>query len=445
MSILTPCPFIAGPPVENEYFIGRDADLRYVLTRLISNGQSTALTGEPHIGKTSLLKKLADAKTRKSYLGEETAKNMQVVYLDLHGQVELTPQECWKRVLAPIEASLDRAPAELKALIEGIRYQSYTDRVEWEALLRYLADRKGQLIVLLDEFEALLPDNKPHPNFADFSFFAMLRALDAFPSFSYVTTSRLPVQTLSARATNLPGSGGSPVFNTQTEWRLKPFDLKTTAVLLEKAGGKFSEADHRYIQRLAGGHPFLLQSLSEMLWQMDRPTATQRFYETVCAHFDDLWVNLDNNTRTTAVILSLAELYGLAHDRDYAYGEIEQSDRFGPELARLRELGLATQVETSNHWVFEHDKLLVWRDGERWAISAKVFIWWVKDVVIAETRALPTYQDWLDKKEHIGPLTKEHWELLYKGIQSAPKSLISATISVLVDAVSAAVQKGRTP
>ena len=52
-------PFIYGKPVPIGRFIGRQREVSQVFSRLY-NGESTAIVGEPHIGKTSLLKYIAD-------------------------------------------------------------------------------------------------------------------------------------------------------------------------------------------------------------------------------------------------------------------------------------------------------------------------------------------------------------------------------------------------
>ncbi len=47
-------PFIYGKPVSKEHFMGRKDVLQTLISRILT-GQSSAIIGEPHIGKTSLL------------------------------------------------------------------------------------------------------------------------------------------------------------------------------------------------------------------------------------------------------------------------------------------------------------------------------------------------------------------------------------------------------
>lgn len=63
-------PFIYGRPVKPGEFVDRDSELRTIFNRL-RHGESTAIVGEPHIGKTSLLLKLADDATQRQCLGDD--------------------------------------------------------------------------------------------------------------------------------------------------------------------------------------------------------------------------------------------------------------------------------------------------------------------------------------------------------------------------------------
>jgi hypothetical protein len=148
--------------------------------------------------------------------------------------------------------------------------------------------------------------------------------------------------------------------------------------------------------------------------------AAAAFYERVSSHFDDVWEGLDDNTRTAAVILSLVELGGWASGQRFIYGEIERVKRFGPELRKLAELGLAEQV--GQRWHFDRQHLLLWQ-GERWTMSAQSFIWWARDVVIARTRCIPTYDEWLRHKRYKLLLTQQQWDGLKKALASVPEGM----------------------
>jgi hypothetical protein len=104
--------------------------------------------------------------------------------------------------------------------------------------------------------------------------------------------------------------------------------------------------------------------------------------------------------------------------QDFAYGEIERVDAFGPELRKLAKRGLAEQV--GEGWQFDREHLLLWRGG-RWTVGAQAFAWWVRDVVIAEARRVPTYDEWLAKKCYRFLLTQEQWDWLVDAVRNAPE------------------------
>ena len=63
-------PFIYGKPVPSEKYIDRRRELRTLFSRL-RNGECTAVVGEPHIGKSSLLRYIQDQKVQQEWLGQE--------------------------------------------------------------------------------------------------------------------------------------------------------------------------------------------------------------------------------------------------------------------------------------------------------------------------------------------------------------------------------------
>jgi len=406
-------PFIYGRPVRGAEFLDREAELRAIFNRL-RNGESTAIVGEPHIGKSSLLLWLAHAEAQRLHLGDE-AQNLICSNLDLHpiGH-DYTPRAFWEEALEPLTA-LGEAP--LAPLLDRLAQTQYARRA-LVRLFEHLGGQDRRLVLLLDEFERLLG----HPNFKEASFFALLRSLATRTGgLAIITASRLSVAEMNERGHGLLDTG-SPFFNNVIEVRLRPFDDATVSALFGAAAGRLSADDQRFARRVAGRHPFLLQAMAAVLVESaaapDRlALAAEMFYDRISFHFDDLWRMLDDDTRTTAVILSLMELGGRALGRAFAYGEIENVDAFGPELRRLAERGLAEQVDEG--WQFDVEHLLLWRGG-RWTVGAQAFAWWVRDVVVAGSRNVPAYDEWLANKRYTVLLTQEQWDRLVGLVQKAP-------------------------
>jgi hypothetical protein len=183
-----------------------------------------------------------------------------------------------------------------------------------------------------------------------------------------------------------------------------PFDKETVARLLDRGG--FDLQERRFICRLAGHHPFLLQAMAATLFETTAPeSAAERFYERVAFHFDELWYTLDDPTRTTAIILSLLELSRCTNTVSF-HDEIKRVEIFGPELGQLARLGLAQRVEINDS--LPH--FYVWR-GEQWRVGTQAFVWWVWDVIIAKKRELFTIDEWLSDKQYRVLLPSAQWDL----------------------------------
>jgi hypothetical protein len=419
-------PFIYGRPVQPDEFLNRETELRTIFNRL-RNGESTAVVGEPHIGKTSLLLKVVDRGTQRDYLGSD-ARELLVSPQDLHPiNSSYTQSNFWEEALE----SLQRYPTyvvvarQLKQAVES----NYSRR-SLVRLFNHMGQQNLQLVLLLDEFERLLI----HPNFQDPAFFALLRSLASRTGgLALVTASRLSVAEMNERGRGLldglQGRGlrvtGSPFFNNLVEVPLRPFGERTVAALLNRAGDVLSTDDRRFVRRVAGRHPFLLQAMAATLVETrgrDRQVhAAEDFYKRISFHFDDLWRELDTNTRTTAVILSLVELGKRALGSKFACGEIENIAAFGPMLQVLAERGLAERVGEGSK--LDLERLLLWRK-ERWTVGTQAFAWWVRDVVIAETRQLPAYEEWLVNRRYRFLLTQEQWNWLVSTVYSAPQWVV---------------------
>ncbi|MBS3753276.1 MAG: toll/interleukin-1 receptor domain-containing protein, partial [Anaerolineales bacterium] len=138
-------PFIFGNPVSTQKrFYGREGDLRQVISRLLSAGESTSVVGERRIGKTSLLKFLANPENANA-LGLPPEKFC-LVYIDFQGLTDITPQRFWQRVLRKMEGSICKP--ELVGEIQALRERESFDLFDLEDLFEAIS-RKGISTVLL--------------------------------------------------------------------------------------------------------------------------------------------------------------------------------------------------------------------------------------------------------------------------------------------------------
>src|SRR5215472_311985 len=96
-------PFLYGNPVPPDRFFGRSGSVEIVYSRL-NNGESTAIVGEPHVGKSSLLGYLADDKTKK----RKSSTSSKQAFIEINCQAlpaSFKPSDFWADVISQIEAS----------------------------------------------------------------------------------------------------------------------------------------------------------------------------------------------------------------------------------------------------------------------------------------------------------------------------------------------------
>ena len=417
MAVLEKNPFRYGPPVRGDDFINRETELRAVFNRM-RTGQSTAIVGEPHIGKTSFLHRLMDPAAQKVFMSDEEAKHLHVLFIDLHDiPSDFNPKGFWDYAFEDLVESPGQHP--IGALVKRAREQSYSKR-SLEKLFFTLADQERKLVLLLDEFEVVLK----HKGFQDPEFFTRLRSLsNNTGGLVLIPSSRMTIGEMNALGRGLLDTG-SPFFNNMIPEMLRPFDEESIQLLFHRVGRTLTTQDIRFIRRMAGTNPFALQTMAGALWETQGNNryekAAERFFNQIASHFDDLWYAMDDETRTTAVILSLLELGGRALGSEFSYGEIERVDHYGVELRKLAVRGLAEMVETKEKgWLWDWNHLLVWR-GERWIIGSLAFAWWVREVVIAKSRKVPKYDEWLQNKRYHMLLTEQQWRALTDKFKHAP-------------------------
>ncbi len=366
-------PFIYGRPVQPEQHVNRNIELKTVFNRLRTQ-QCTAITGIPHIGKTSLLLAVGDAAAQKRHLGDG-AGNFLFRSMNLHEiEEDYASGNFWKEAL-----QIERETVNHTDIIDCLRECAGNkyDRFSVRRLFKTLAEKKLTLVLLLDEFDRLLS----HSEFKNSpGFFGNLRSLATTSgSLALVTASRLSVEDMNQWGKNLIAQG-SPFFNHFIEVRLKPFEPTAVKEFFEPHKNKFPERETEMLRYLAGSHPFLLQAAAGT-WldaRKDPDIAASLFYERVSAHFAVLWDMLDNKMRTMAIMLCLAELSEESLD-------CNQVNKIGniPFLLRiLADWGLTEEIDKEDR---QRDiSYSLEYKGESWIISSRAFTCWLRNVRLKE-------------------------------------------------------------
>lgn len=255
MSEMISNPFFYGNPVPPDQFIGRRRELRRITNRIVNQGQSTAVVGEPRSGKTSLLDYLAAPETRKLY--SASGKRLVFSYLDaemLGGQFRQA--QFWEVALRPLhERAITPNPDSPLAQAYQMCQENDFGCFVLERLFAQMELTVWRLVLMLDEFDVLLH----HPILNSAEFFGSLRSLASRSrgALALVIASRRPLTSLNEDTQQFSRTG-SPYFNFLNEITLGPWPDKDVAELLRRAGDRFRRDDRRFIAEVSGGHPYLL-------------------------------------------------------------------------------------------------------------------------------------------------------------------------------------------
>lgn len=243
-------PFVYGVPVAGDAFSGRTDELVRVCSRLASRGQATAVVGEPGIGKTSLLSELEG---RVETLAGAGPERLLFHYLDAHVLPSaLDAAAFWEQALMVLEEH--PLPPEVKQALDKARQDAFASH-RLERLFRQLEQAGVRLVLLVDEFEALLWNE----DLGKSGFFGGLRSLASrFPSLGLVLASHHSVDRLHDRSRGF--HYGSPILNFVDELTLGPLSEDEVDAVLDPARRRFDGHDLAFVRRVSGGYPLLVQA-----------------------------------------------------------------------------------------------------------------------------------------------------------------------------------------
>ena len=445
---MLPNPFFYGNPISSEGFIGRRKFLRHVISRLKQGGQSTAIIGDPHIGKSSLLNYLANPEKRRELYGG-SADNWYFSSLDVHSILssQVTPELFWEHALAPlkehveqhlfsqtseprqIEEQIKRLARKLEDAIPNVSkeqellkkikslqgcskqlaesqsvdallakhyqicVQSNFETSKLERLFAHLKKMDSRFVLLLDEFDALLH----HPALNSAEFYGGLRSLASRSggAFALIIASRTPLSQLNDFTQEFNPTG-SPFFNIFSEVTLGPLTEKGVSMLLALAGDRFTVSDKKIIQRLAGKHPFLLQATCAALWECYeeeeiyhteklRRYVAKRLYRELDLFFNDTWKVWPPEMCKAFTAVAISHHALLLPKRKLDVTDLVQEfPNWGAELRELEERGLI--VADKN-----------FQAGYR--VASEIMLTWLADVLVRSVRIKKSFDHWLQEKE----------------------------------------------
>ena len=408
---LTVNPFIYSRPVTPAEFLGRERELRRLFSRL-ATGQSTAVIGQPHIGKTSLLKYVADEPTRIARFGDRFERHM-FSFLDAHTLHGIKTQAVfWERALAPLSDCLRTGPLESLAAIYQTAEENEFGTFVLERLFTEMHAANCCLVLLLDECDDFLA----HPVLNSAEFYGGLRSLASRTGgLVLIIAARRELEQLN-QLTQAVNPHGSPYFNVFTEISLGPFSKKDFAELMNRGGECFDRNDRDYLERVSGRHPFLAQAAAAILWEAHEEghegtvryqTVGRGLYRETKKHFADTWHVWTNETRKAITVLALAQIPQLLAGHSFLMSEwVDELDDYRSELAALEAIGLCAEGDKGGM-----------------IITQGAFLWWLADELRRNVRDDAEFKAWLQAQEMDGLFTNQERQRFGKATSGMLKAL----------------------
>lgn len=388
-------PFIYSRAVLPSEFVGRETEIRWLISRL-ATGQSTAIIGLPHVGKTSLINYFADPHIRKSRFDHEFDKDV-IRVLDAHMLRAVKSQaEFWEYALSPLAEQLENLE-HLESLQENYELvkQNNFGSFLLEQFFVSLKEQEARFILFLDEFDDLLS----HPVLNSAEFYGSLRSL-ASRSLGLVLVlgSRRDVEQLNLLTQQI-NPHGSPYFNVFTQITLKTMKGKSFNKIVKQAGDHFNHDDIEYIKAVSGNHPLLIQTASAKLWDASEQglegtekyeRAGRELYIEAKQNFSDTWRVWSSDVKRVITIVALTQIPRLLGKHAFALDDdLKTLSDYSAELESLEDLGVLTKL--NNHWV----------------ITQGAFLWWLTDELKRNVRDETDFKTWLQAQEMDGILTNQ--------------------------------------
>ncbi|MCB9134691.1 MAG: ATP-binding protein [Anaerolineales bacterium] len=400
-------PFHHGNPVPHNHFLNRSHEIRSLASR-IATGQSIAIIGEPRTGKTSLLEYLQAQEVRQKLYGD-SARHWYFFYLDWQTGQNLTQTQFWTHALEEVSADAIATNGDNSRIAQAYQLcqENHFNNFVLEKLIVQIHQAGYRLILLLDEFDVILQNSLLN----NAEFFGGLRSITSRSqgTLTLVTASRQPLSAIN-RATQEFNRTGSPYFNFLYNLELEPFSDRAVAALLALGKERFSTSDRRFLARLGGGHPYLLQVGASALWdaytdendaEKRHATTHSKLHKNASKVIEDTWRLWSPEMRKAfmSVALDHDAMYGLdQHVLDVAT-LFEDLPDLAPELDALETQGYIQQAS---------DTLTGWR------VRPEAFVWWMNEELIRAVRNPAGFETWLRMQEWGVLLKKGQREQLEK-------------------------------
>ena len=333
-------------PIENPF-------LKEIKTPILTQSQKSELytilnqkngyldvCGECGTGKTTILKSLGRVDVE-NVEGLRQFASLVCIYLDCKTKViSRSPDEFWKVIFEELgRKSLN---------ISGLETYERSNQ-GLQSIMRLLAEQSKSLLLILDEFDGLIPETTDLQQTRNF--LNELRGLTiADPPAILVIGTRCGLTKLWEPFAN-PG-GASEFPNNSTRFLLGLWQRPQFQSFLErsKTGNQpsFNSQQMRFIESLSGRHPGLTQRAARFVFserldqntrnltESDLKTITEKFIADTTYVYNQMWRGMDKEERLMMTIIALKNAQGKIPGANYSLGNInpilEQKARILREL-----------------------------------------------------------------------------------------------------------------
>jgi hypothetical protein len=243
--------FIHSGPVPPSHFIGRKREVVRILSQLANPARgSSAISGDPRVGKTSLLHYLCEPQVSEGWRLSSTWCHF--LYIDCQNIAPFSEEAFWHFTLRELEQHL-RDDKVLNRRVQWLIEQSSPDIFDINSLFDEITRANRLVVLMLDEFEWIVENLDPNsPGLLNH-----LRALLNRPrrGLALLIATRAPLEQLCAGFR----FKGSPFDNAFSAITLLPFSKVEVDELLDRYQANLSPTERNYLLQMAGTHPYLVQ------------------------------------------------------------------------------------------------------------------------------------------------------------------------------------------
>jgi hypothetical protein len=404
-------PFQIGGPVAPEDYIMPDKATVERVKRNISNHIATAIVSDPRLGKTSLLRYLLSPSALRDInsFGREWKHFVQ--FIDVHRLLDSNKDRFWRSALMGFGKYIENAKQSDVWTAFKICQESNYDDFDLENLFTIMAENGMRLVLLIDEFDALLR----HPFLGSNAFWGNLRSLVTnCDGIGVVITSRLSVNDLNLQTQSVHSATGSPYFNHFNEIVLGLFSREAANSLLDRAGSQFTPIDKKFLLSIAGYHPYFLQLAAHTLWELHQsnPYNRQINYSTVWdtlrrqapIALSNTWEYWPLRTKQVAAIIALEDMpRSLGYNFD-TLALKEDLQVYKQELEFLESRGYIIHTSKANY-----------------IISSQILSAWFSIILTQSIQEKDELGDWLLREHRDGILKTKQREQVRKVIAALSK------------------------